>query len=264
MSAVSPLDVYSKVMLEESQRRKWCNRVHSKKCGSLETCEFQHLDLYTRLPKADRPADVLCMMTKHVKNLGREVMAVLHAHARRQLLTWFLGVPASPRASETRGAGPFGHVVDAFRELGWVIPHSQARWNTTMQVEDAPYAADVAAIVAAAANMMHFQLHKAPEVMLKTLVWVLELGIDEAAHAAAASEAVESETQTVEEADDDDATSLLSMPELMDALDEEGEEEATAAECSSDTLSTATAGEAATPRWVRAAPCFAGITVTTW
>eukprot|EP01063_Lacrimia_lanifica_P007390 TRINITY_DN146_c0_g1_i1.p1 TRINITY_DN146_c0_g1~~TRINITY_DN146_c0_g1_i1.p1 ORF type:complete len:363 (+),score=132.42 TRINITY_DN146_c0_g1_i1:65-1090(+) len=189
---LSSLQVYSALMIEEEKATvddslKWCNALHTAKCpfcaghehgaADAKPCKFQHLDTYVQIPAGERPA-MLSVMTRHVKSLIKDMVGIMHAHARRSLQTWFV---RQAWALGNEGGevvfgdlNPFGGIVEKLRSLGWVIPERAARC-TSPRVEEAPYAGDVASIASVVANMLHFQIKETPEFMYQTIAYVFGL-----------------------------------------------------------------------------------------
>eukprot|EP01063_Lacrimia_lanifica_P007391 TRINITY_DN146_c0_g1_i2.p1 TRINITY_DN146_c0_g1~~TRINITY_DN146_c0_g1_i2.p1 ORF type:complete len:381 (+),score=150.98 TRINITY_DN146_c0_g1_i2:61-1203(+) len=189
---LTSLQVYSALMIEEEKATvddslKWCNALHTAKCpfcaghehgaADAKPCKFQHLDTYVQIPAGERPA-MLSVMTRHVKSLIKDMVGIMHAHARRSLQTWFV---RQAWALGNEGGevvfgdlNPFGGIVEKLRSLGWVIPERAARC-TSPRVEEAPYAGDVASIASVVANMLHFQIKETPEFMYQTIAYVFGL-----------------------------------------------------------------------------------------
>eukprot|EP01063_Lacrimia_lanifica_P039275 TRINITY_DN859_c0_g2_i1.p1 TRINITY_DN859_c0_g2~~TRINITY_DN859_c0_g2_i1.p1 ORF type:complete len:252 (+),score=80.14 TRINITY_DN859_c0_g2_i1:61-816(+) len=179
---MSALGMYKALMLYGDDEMKWCNSIHSARCQK-DDCTFQHLDQFAAVPRANR-AHGLGMMIRHSRTLIADATRILHDAARRN-------------ASITTGH-PWLPLVAKFRELGWVVPECPTRWAGG-NVEDATYAAELIAMATCAAHTMHYDMRSAPELMIKTLLYLmgLELGWEA-----------------------DGAASEDTMPLLLDACDE--------------------------------------------
>eukprot|EP01063_Lacrimia_lanifica_P002348 TRINITY_DN11222_c2_g1_i1.p1 TRINITY_DN11222_c2_g1~~TRINITY_DN11222_c2_g1_i1.p1 ORF type:complete len:315 (+),score=59.74 TRINITY_DN11222_c2_g1_i1:62-1006(+) len=156
--------------------RRWCNKMYRSTCSrcqgaSDEPCPYIHIDTYVVLPTEDRLAmGMPNLMTRHMKLLTKEMLHIVNGLAQRVLDDHAAAcVWAGPRQQRVPSA--YGEVVAALRGLGWVIP--PAGPPTSLRREHAPYAQDVANILALAASSLHYNVTSSVEIMFKTVSWVL-------------------------------------------------------------------------------------------
>eukprot|EP01063_Lacrimia_lanifica_P005029 TRINITY_DN12850_c0_g1_i1.p1 TRINITY_DN12850_c0_g1~~TRINITY_DN12850_c0_g1_i1.p1 ORF type:complete len:511 (+),score=163.57 TRINITY_DN12850_c0_g1_i1:43-1575(+) len=162
--------------------KRWCNFLYSSRCpfsvhhsvGDMEPCKFAHIDAYARLPRAARLATGMpSLMTKHVRNLSKEMMRTINSNARRGFETHL--VAQAWGREEGPDVSPYLETVTHLRQLGWFIP-DRTEWSGNggkRRLEDAPWWRDIVAIMSVCTNVLHYGIKDASDVVFATISWVL-------------------------------------------------------------------------------------------
>eukprot|EP01063_Lacrimia_lanifica_P040462 TRINITY_DN9172_c0_g1_i1.p1 TRINITY_DN9172_c0_g1~~TRINITY_DN9172_c0_g1_i1.p1 ORF type:complete len:371 (+),score=73.91 TRINITY_DN9172_c0_g1_i1:67-1113(+) len=155
--------------------RRWCNMMYMSKCrlcavDAEEQCPYMHLDAYVTLDRPSRLAlGMPNLMTRHMKALTKEMVRIVNELARLALDEYIVASAWKGRGAEP--LSPYLGTVTALRRLGWVIPPAPPAASTTL--EHAPYAKDVATILAVAAASLHYNVASSTSIMFDTVAWVL-------------------------------------------------------------------------------------------
>eukprot|EP01063_Lacrimia_lanifica_P014673 TRINITY_DN2122_c0_g2_i2.p2 TRINITY_DN2122_c0_g2~~TRINITY_DN2122_c0_g2_i2.p2 ORF type:complete len:272 (+),score=108.09 TRINITY_DN2122_c0_g2_i2:57-872(+) len=209
---------------DDTQKPRWCNFLYATRCpfcsktdANVDPCKFAHIDTYVNMDVEERQElGMPNLMTRHMRNLGREMTRIVDDKARRVLNAWMV-VKAWGGADGT--VSPYWDTVSALRNLGWVIPEvEQGAWT---KLEDAPHAKDVATILGVAASCLHYNVNSSTDIMFRTVAWVFGEEapvLHNAGPQFEANDDVVALVETTSEVDYED------MPELLDSmscLDEE-------------------------------------------
>eukprot|EP01063_Lacrimia_lanifica_P014674 TRINITY_DN2122_c0_g2_i3.p1 TRINITY_DN2122_c0_g2~~TRINITY_DN2122_c0_g2_i3.p1 ORF type:complete len:311 (+),score=102.34 TRINITY_DN2122_c0_g2_i3:57-989(+) len=160
---------------DDTQKPRWCNFLYATRCpfcsktdANVDPCKFAHIDTYVNMDVEERQElGMPNLMTRHMRNLGREMTRIVDDKARRVLNAWMV-VKAWGGADGT--VSPYWDTVSALRNLGWVIPEvEQGAWT---KLEDAPYARDVTTILGVVASSLHYNVNTSKDVMFRTVAWV--------------------------------------------------------------------------------------------
>eukprot|EP01063_Lacrimia_lanifica_P014672 TRINITY_DN2122_c0_g2_i11.p1 TRINITY_DN2122_c0_g2~~TRINITY_DN2122_c0_g2_i11.p1 ORF type:complete len:293 (+),score=112.56 TRINITY_DN2122_c0_g2_i11:57-935(+) len=163
---------------DDTQKPRWCNFLYATRCpfcsktdANVDPCKFAHIDTYVNMDVEERQElGMPNLMTRHMRNLGREMTRIVDDKARRVLNAWMVVKAWGGAEGSAAALNPYLDTVDALRNLGWVIPEvEQGAWT---KLEDAPHAKDVATILGLAASCLHFDVNSSTDIMFRTVAWV--------------------------------------------------------------------------------------------
>eukprot|EP01063_Lacrimia_lanifica_P028975 TRINITY_DN4345_c0_g1_i1.p1 TRINITY_DN4345_c0_g1~~TRINITY_DN4345_c0_g1_i1.p1 ORF type:complete len:311 (+),score=72.59 TRINITY_DN4345_c0_g1_i1:70-1002(+) len=159
----------------------WCNFLYTSRCpfcapDSQKQCIFIHIDTFATLPDEQRRAPTLPnLLQKHMRYLLQDLKRAVNLRARAVLDAWQVMCKWGG-AGASSPMNPYHDAVKVLRELGWCLPEREhAAMGEDQELCDAPYAEDVANVLALCARCMHYDALGAPELMLRTISWVISL-----------------------------------------------------------------------------------------